>query len=157
MESLGASIQAAMRSSAPPPAKLPTAHDIMARDGLVTFRPDQPLSEVIHTMLSRKISGAPVVDRDMQLLGIISEHDCLRAVAAGTYEGEPVDGKRAVRELMTDEVTTIAPDLNLFGIAHIFTTRGLRRLPVVRDGRVLGQVSRRDVLRAVAARMPTGS
>lgn len=149
MESLSESMRAVMRISTPPPAPIPTAKDIMVQDGLITFRPEQKLSEVIKTMVQRRISGAPVVDGDMQLVGVISEHDCLRVVAAGAYEGTPLDGNRTVKELMTTDVTTISPNLNLYGIAHTFITRNLRRVPVVQGQRVLGQVSRRDVLRAV--------
>jgi len=129
------------------------AKDIMVRDGLITFRPTQRISEVIEIMVQRNISGAPVVDEQMNLLGVLSEFDCLRVVAAGAYEGAPVDGNRTVEELMTKEVTTIGPNLNLYGIAHTFITRGLRRLPVVQGSKVLGQISRRDVLRAVQSRL----
>jgi len=150
METLSDSIQAAMRPSGFPPAHpTPKARDIMVSDGLVTFRPDQRLAQVIRTMLRRRISGAPVVDGGMRLLGVISEFDCMRVVAAGAYDGDPVDGDRAVGDLMSVPVTTIEPDLDLYGIAHVFMTRRHRRLPVVTNGRVVGQVSRRDVLRAI--------
>jgi len=153
MESLSESMRAVMRISSPPPAPVPMAKDIMVRDGLITFRPTQRISEVIEIMVQRNISGAPVVDEQMNLLGVLSEFDCLRVVAAGAYEGAPVDGNRTVEELMTKEVTTIGPNLNLYGIAHTFITRGLRRLPVVQGSKVLGQISRRDVLRAVQSRL----
>lgn len=151
METLSESIQVAIRrSSVPPPVEhIPLAREIMVTDGLITFRPEQMLSEVIATMVNKRISGAPVVGYGMRLLGVISEYDCLRVMAAGAYEGDPLDGRRTVGELMSTNVTTIAPDLNIYGIAHLFTTRRLRRLPVVDDGRVLGQVSRRDVLLAM--------
>jgi CBS domain-containing protein len=149
MESLSDTMRAAMRISSPPPSPLPTAKDIMVSTGLITFRPQQRISEAIHTMLQRAISGAPVVDEHMNLLGVLSELDCLRAVVTGAYDGTSVDGNRTVAELMTTDVTTIGPSLNLYGIAHTFLTRGLRRLPVVEGRRVLGQLSRHDVLKAV--------
>ena len=138
-----------MRISTPAPAPLPTAKDIMVSTGLITFRPQQQISEAIHTMVQRAISGAPVVDEHMNLLGMLSEFDCLRVIVTGAYEGTTVDGSRTVAELMTTDVTTIDPSLNLYGIAQTFLTRGLRRLPVVEGRRVLGQLSRRDVLKAV--------
>ncbi|MDD9967982.1 MAG: CBS domain-containing protein [Myxococcales bacterium] len=150
METLSNSIQAAMRTSSIPPAiKMPKARDIMVTAGLITFRPKQRLAAVIRSMLRHQISGAPVVDGEMRLVGMISEYDCMRVIAAGAYEGDPVDGERTVAELMSTDVTTIDPDLNLYGIAHVFMTRGRRRLPVVADGNVVGQLSRRDVLRAI--------
>jgi CBS domain-containing protein len=149
MESLGDSMRAAMGISSPPPAPLPTAKDIMVSKGLITFRPQQRISEAIKMMVQREISGAPVVDEQMNLLGVLSEFDCLRVIAAGAYDGEPVDGNRTVEELMSTNVTTIGPSLNLYGIAHTFITRGVRRLPVVEGRKVLGQLSRLDVLKAV--------
>lgn len=151
METLSESIQAAIRiSSVPPPAEhIPMAREIMVSERLIVFRPEQLLSEVIATMVRRSISGAPVVGYGMRLLGVISEYDCLRVVAAGAYDGERLDCHRTVEEVMSTNVTAIAPDLNLYGIAHLFATRRLRRLPVVNDGIVLGQVSRRDALRAI--------
>jgi len=156
MESLGDSMRAAMGISSPPPAPLPTAKDIMVSKGLITFRPQQRISEAIKIMVQREISGAPVVDEQMNLLGVLSESrssprlfDCLRVIAAGAYDGEPVDGNRTVEELMSTNVTTIGPSLNLYGIAHTFITRGVRRLPVVEGRKVLGQLSRLDVLKAV--------
>lgn len=138
-----------MRFSSAPPAPLPTAKDVMVSSGLITFRPQQRISEVISTMVQREISGAPVVDEQMNLLGVLSEVDCLRVIAAGAYDGTSFDGNRTVEELMTTDVTTIDPNLHLCAIAHMFVTRGLRRLPVVQGRRVLGQVSRHDVLKAV--------
>ena len=150
MDTIRDSMRAAMRvSSPPPPAPFPTAKDIMVGDKLITFRPDQRIAEVMRLMVQRKISGAPVVDAQMNLLGILSEFDCLRVVAIGAYEGTPLDGSRTVEELMTTDVTTIGPHLNLHGIAQLFISRSLRRLPVVEGRRVLGQVSRRDVLKAM--------
>jgi CBS domain-containing protein len=138
-----------MGISSPPAAPLPTAKDIMVSKGLITFHPRQRISEAIQTMVQREISGAPVVDEQMNLLGVLSEFDCLRVIAAGAYDGAPVDGNRTVEELMSRNVITISPTLNLYGIAHTFITRGVRRLPVVEARRVLGQVSRLDVLKAV--------
>ena len=149
MESLSESIQAAMRSSFPPPPAVKTARDIMVAEGLITFRPEQRVSEVIKKMIDSRISGAPVVGDGRRIVGVISEFDCMRVIAAGAYEGDPIDGDRTVAELMSRDITTIPPHLNVYGIAHMFMTRGLRRLPVVEGGEVLGQVSRRDVLKAI--------
>jgi CBS domain-containing protein len=132
----------------PRSVKLPTAREIMATD-LVVFGPDQPLGMVIRTLLGRRISGAPVVGGHGELLGVISEADCLRALASGAYEAEPFESGRRVGDLMSREPVTIDPSLDIYAIAQTFLNHSLRRLPVVEQGKVVGQVSRRDILRAI--------
>ena len=126
---------------------VPVARDIMTRK-LVTLGPDMIAPDAAEILLKNGISGAPVVDADGQLLGLLSEYDCLRAVAAADYEMDAHDVIETVRELMTTEVQTIPPDMGLFSIAHEFVQLRVRRFPVVEDGHLLGQVSRRDALRA---------
>lgn len=149
MDTIRDSMRAAMRISSPPPAHVPMAKDIMVSDKLITFRPHQRIADAIQVMIDRKISGAPVVDAQMNLLGILSEFDCLREIAVDAYEGTPMFANTTVQDLMSTEVTTIGPTLSLYGIVQKFITLSLRRLPVVEGRRVLGQVSRRDVLKAV--------
>ncbi len=127
--------------------QVPTARDIMARK-LVTLGPDMRASEAAEILLKNGISGAPVVDSDGQLLGLLSEYDCLRAVAAADYEMDAHDVIQTVADLMTTEVHSIPPDMGLYSIAHEFVQRRVRRFPVVEDGHLVGQVSRRDALAA---------
>jgi CBS domain-containing protein len=129
----------------PPP--VPTARDVMTRS-LVTLRPETTALEAAETLLSHGISGAPVVDENGALLGLLSEFDCLRAVASAGYQMDGHDGAETVAELMTTECHTVPPDLDLFGLAHRFVRLGVRRLPVLENGRLVGQVSRRDALAA---------
>jgi CBS domain-containing protein len=126
---------------------VPTARDFMTRS-LVTLRPEMRVLEAAGILLKHKISGAPVVDGDGNFLGLLSEYDCLRAVSSAEYDLDNHDAVVNVADLMTREVHSIAPELDLFGIAHEFVTLRVRRLPVVEDGRLIGQVSRRDALRA---------
>jgi len=127
--------------------KVPTARDIMTRS-LVTLRPEMPAAEAAAILVRRGISGAPVVDEEGSLIGLLSEHDSLRAVAAAEYEGDNHDRVESVADLMTRECLTVTPDLDLFGLAHEFLRKRVRRFPVVEGGRLIGQVSRRDALRA---------
>lgn len=127
--------------------KVPTARDIMTRS-LVTLKPDQPALEAARTLLKHKISGAPVVDDAGKLLGLLSEYDCLRAVASAEYEFDAHDAVETVSELMTSACHTVGPDLELFGLAHEFVRLRVRRFPVVEGERLIGQVSRRDALAA---------
>lgn len=149
MDSLSDGIRAAKRLSVPPSATgVPIAKDVMATD-VVHFRPEQTVKDAIATLLKYRISGGPVVDARLQLLGVISELDCLRVLASSSYDGEPPNGQRTVGELMSTKTTTVEPTTDLYAIAHLFLDQRVRRLPVLQNGRVVGQVSRRDVLRAM--------
>lgn len=116
---------------------------------LVTFHPETELFAAINKLLEYRISGAPVVNERGELLGIVSEVDCLRAILTLTYHEEEVGGK--VADCMTAKVETINDDANIVEVAKLFIDKGLRRLPVLRAGRLVGQISRSDVLRAVEA------
>ena len=128
---------------------IPTARDLMVRK-LVTFSPDTPLHQAISQLLRNRISGAPVVGSDGELLGLLSEFDCLKTVASGEFfEEDTAYARDTVADLMTSDCHTIPPDMDLYAITSTFVTLGIRRLPVVENDRVIGQVSRRDVLREV--------
>ena len=149
MDSLSDGIRAGSRSSvAPAQSGVPTARDVMATD-LVVFRPDQLVKDAIAVLLKQRISGAPVVGPGFTLLGVLSELDCLRVLASSAYDGEPLNRDRRVSELMSTSTTTIEPSTDLYAIAHMFLDHRVRRLPVLQGNRVVGQVSRRDVLRAM--------
>lgn len=130
--------------SSPP---VPTAREIMVKK-IVTLRPEMPGPDAAEILIKNRISGAPVVDANQKLLGLLSEFDCLRAVASAEYQQDLHDAAETVGDLMTTACHTVGPDLDLFGIAHTFVRLGVRRLPVVLNGRLLGQVSRRDALAA---------
>jgi signal-transduction protein with cAMP-binding, CBS, and nucleotidyltransferase domain len=88
------------------------------------------------------------VDANGRLVGILSEKDCLRVLTAEALDGVPGGN---VESYMTREVDTVTPDANLYDVVACFLQRHFRRLPVVVDGRLVGQVSRRDALAAVEA------
>ena len=121
------------------------ARDVMVRD-LITLHPQMDLFEAIDLLVHHEISGAPVVDDENRLLGVFSEKDCLRVLVNATYEQLPTTRLYAFLETDTK---TIAEDTDLLTIAQLFLTHPIRRLPVVRDGFLVGQISRRDVLKAV--------
>lgn len=123
-----------------------TARDLMATN-LLTFTPDQHIHEAIDALLSRGVSGGPVLSGG-RLVGILSEKDCLNLVVQGAAHQQPVGD--TVGSFMKSEVVTIRPDADLLTIGGLFLRNPFRRLPVVDyDGRVVGQVSRRDVLRGI--------
>jgi CBS domain-containing protein len=131
-----------------PSQDVPTARDIMTRS-LITLRPEQPISEAIAVLLAHNISGAPVVNAEGRLLGLLSEFDCLRDLASDEYYEDGNAEATTVADRLSQVSHTIPPELDLYGIAHEFVTLRVRRLPVVEADRVVGQVSRRDVLRAI--------
>lgn len=125
----------------------PTARSIMTRR-LVTLQPDMALLDAAALLLKKGISGAPVVDDQGYLLGLLSEFDCLRAVASSDYEMDRHDTIETVEQVMSRDPRTIGPEVELFAIAHEFVSTHMRRFPVVEEGKLIGQVSRRDALRA---------
>ncbi|GGH88689.1 CBS domain-containing protein [Pseudomonas fluvialis] len=119
--------------------------DYMTRH-LVTFRSDMDLFTAINRLLEHNISGAPVVDSQGHLIGLLSEGDCLRGILAGAYH-EEVGGN--VSAYMAREVETVTSQTDIIEASERFLRGRRRRLPVVDDGVLVGQISRHDVLRAV--------
>ena len=97
----------------------------------------------VRVLIENRISGAPVIDNIGNLLGIITEKDCMAIALSAGYHGE-FGGK--VSDYMSRTVVTVDVDTPVIEIAEHFATRNFRRLPVLQSGRVVGIVSRRDVL-----------
>ena len=113
---------------------------------LVTFAPDMDVMNAIDILVNHRISGAPVVDERGNLVGLLSEKDCMKvAVQAGYYE--ELGGR--VADYMTHEVITVEAESSVLEVAKLFMESGPRRYPVVEDNRLVGQISRRDVLKAL--------
>lgn len=124
-----------------------TVRECMSKS-LVTFREDTTIRQAMDKMLEYKISGAPVVDSNQNVLGMFSESDALRAILKMVYHED--DGVQLVKEFMRSPVDTVHEDTGLVDVASIFIRDGRRRLPVVNDnGLLVGQVSRRDILQQV--------
>ena len=122
--------------------------DYMSKQ-LITFTPETDIRDAIDSILKNKISGAPVLNGNKELVGILSEKDCLRIVMLSNYFNEP-NGMGKVADFMSHEVKTVSGDLNVVEVAHEFIHSHFRRFPVVdKEGKLMGQVSRRDILRAV--------
>jgi len=121
------------------------ARDYMARN-LVTLSPEMEVMHAIGILVERQISGAPVLDHLGNLVGMLSEKDCMRIALAAGYYGEW--GGR-VAEYMHAPVATIDADMPIVEVAQLFAEREYRRYPVVEDARLVGQISRSDVLRAL--------
>ena len=123
-----------------------TAGQIMTTK-LVTLSPKDNVMKAVEVLLKYKISGAPVVNEDGALVGILSELDCVNDIINSAMTNELPS---AVEDRMTKDVLTVGPDATLLSVGHIFSTKRYRRLPVVdATGRLLGQLSRRDLMRAL--------
>lgn len=139
------------------------AADVMTTS-LVTLPPDLPVGAAARMLAERGISGAPVVDAEGRLLGILTEGDLIRRLAAetdrprswflGLFASASAQADhyarshgRRVRDVMTREVTSVAEDTPLAEVAALLEKRGIRRVPVLREGRLVGLVSRADLLK----------
>ena len=125
------------------PSKL-IVSDIMTRR-LILFNPDQNIHDVMKTFIKHRISGGPVVSKAGELVGIISEADCMKEISESRYFNMPILDK-SVRHFMTQKVDTIESSMNVFDAAAKFSKSSRRRYPVLEKGSLVGQVSRKDIV-----------
>lgn len=123
----------------------PRVSDYMATD-LVLLRPEMEILQAMRRLIDARISGAPVVDGSGKLVGILSKKDCLKAALNGAYYQEW--GGR-VSTYMSTRIESLDADLDLVEAAEFFLKSHYRRFPVMSGGRLVGQISRADVLRAL--------
>ena len=113
---------------------------------LVTFKPDMSVLDAVHKLVEHRIAGAPVVDDAGNLIGMLSELDCLKVVLQAGYHG---DYGGPVSDYMTANVQTVNAEMSIIDLAQRFLDSRFRRFPVTDRNRLVGQISRRDVLRAL--------
>ena len=115
---------------------------------VVTFHPDQSIADAMDTFLEMRISGAPVVDDNSRIVGILSEIDCLKIMVDEAMHNLP-HGRINVSEYMSDGASIVSVTADVLDVASKFLQTHFRRFPVVdQNGKLVGQVSRRDVLQA---------
>jgi CBS domain-containing protein len=129
--------------------KLPVVKDHMDRH-VATLRPETSILDAVGFLLEKKVTGAPVVDKTGRLVGIITEKDCLRLVAAGIGGDLP---RGSVADIMTQNPETIPPEMDIYYVAGLFLSRPFRRFPVVEDGKLVGAITRFDILRVIQANL----
>lgn len=122
-----------------------SVRDYMARD-LIRFDPDQDIHDAIRLLLKHRVSGGPVVDRGGRLVGMLTDKDCLRVAFSASYHGE---WGGQVTEFMTSEVTTVEADTDVIEVAQLFLDQAFHRFPVLEKGRLVGQISRHDILQVL--------
>ena len=113
-----------------------------------TLHPNTELLVAIQSLLDHHVTGAPVVSDDGELLGILTELDCLKLLAMGSDDGDSASG--TVAEYMTKDVYSVPSKVNIYFAAGVFLGNTFRRLPVVENGKLIGAITRFDILRAVA-------
>ncbi|QJD58768.1 CBS domain-containing protein [Pseudomonas sp. gcc21] len=124
--------------------KIVKVRDYMTTD-LICVSPHTDLTRAVETLLLHKISGAPVVDGEGRLVGMLSEADCLKGIFTGSY----FDEESGIVESVMTQAETINAEEDIVRAAEYFIRQGRRRLPVLDGGELVGQISRRDILRAV--------
>jgi len=112
----------------------------------VRLRPEMEIFEAIDILLKKRLTGTAVVDDDDRLVGVLSERDCMRTLLQGAYNHEPMG---RVKDYMSVEVRTVNPHTDIFEGAEFFQNNIFRRLLVVEDQRLVGQITRRDALHAI--------
>lgn len=123
-----------------------TVSDYMTRD-LITFAPDQTIESVMQALINNRISGGPVINEDSELIGIISESDCIKQISESRYYNMPMQDM-TIEKYITKNVDTIDGNLNIFDAASLFAQSPRRRFPIVENGKLVGQISQKDVLKA---------
>lgn len=113
---------------------------------LVSFAPDDDIIHAMRVLLDKHLSGAPVLDQGGQMVGILSQKDCLAIVYQAAYHQ---DWGGQVEQYMSREVEHIDADSTIYDAAEKFLHSSFRRFPVLRDGQLVGQISRHDIMRAL--------
>lgn len=114
----------------------------------VTVVQSATVSEAAQVILEHKLSGVTVVDDAGDLIGILSELDCLRAIVNAVYNGS-LPGAAIVEDVMTKNVESNSPEDNIVTVATSMLDHKHRRRPVVENGKLVGQVSCRQILKAI--------
>ena len=119
--------------------------DYMTKN-LITFKENQTIEDVIDSLIKNKISGGPVINEKNELIGIISEGDCMKQISESRYYNLPMDTNNTVGKAMIKQVETIDGNMNILDAVNKFLESKRRRFPIVENGKLVGQISQKDVL-----------
>ncbi|MCB4807041.1 CBS domain-containing protein [Tamlana sp. 62-3] len=123
-----------------------TVSDYMTTN-LITFSPNQTIESVMQALIKNRISGGPVVNEKNELIGVISEGDCIKQISESRYYNMPMHDS-TIEKHITKNVETIDGNMNIFDAAKRFLDAKRRRFPIVENGKLIGQISQKDVLKA---------
>lgn len=122
------------------------AKEIMQTE-LLTISEDAPIVDAINIFGKKKITGLPVVDGDMNLLGIVSEKDVLMIAYRIIVDSLDLGSQsKKISDIMTRDVISFSSDTNLADICQCFLSKPFRRVPIVDDGKLVGLISRKDIV-----------
>jgi CBS domain-containing protein len=119
--------------------------DCMTRR-VITLTPQTEILQALNMLIAKNIAGAPVVDESGTLVGMLTERDCMQVALNATYHSE-YGG--VVADFMATPAVSISPGESLVAVVKRFIETKYHRYPVVEDGRLVGLISRRDVMRAL--------
>ena len=122
-----------------------TVRDLMETT-YITLRPDMPITEAVTVLMDQKVTGAPVVDEENRVLGLLSEKQCLSSLLTGAYDRMPAG---IVSDFMLAEFVSVPPDMGVFELAELMVKAVIRRFMVLENGKLVGQITRRDLLRGI--------
>lgn len=130
--------------------KIPSVTEYMTPiSRLITIKEDTPVLEVLTTLLDKRITGAPVVNNEGEVVGLIDDKDCLNILLGSAYYNHPVE-KDTVSEYMSNVMKDISIENDIVDVANTFLTTPYKRLLVMdSQGKLAGQISRRDILLAI--------
>jgi CBS domain-containing protein len=132
--------------------RLPAVREFMDRY-VETILPDTDIMEAVDFLLEKRVTGAPVANSKGELVGMLTEFDCLKLLTLGDAHHDAPRGK--VRDFMTSKVQTVPPGMDIYYCAGLFMNVSFRRFPVVENGRIVGAITRFDLLRAVRRSLDT--
>ncbi len=121
------------------------AKEIMVTE-VMTVNEDCPLSDAIRVLVENRITGLPVVNSANELVGMVSEKDILSLAYRMIANPAQGDDGRQVTQMMSKEVVSFGPETNLADICQCFIGHSFRRVPIVEDGKLVGLISRRDIV-----------
>ena len=127
--------------------KAERVRDFMKTNPL-SISPETEIMRAVHLLVAEDISGLPVTDAQGRLVGILTERDCIAVALQAGYFDE-LGGR--VEQYMTTPVETVEPDSSLMDLAELFARSPFRRCPVVEEGKLVGLICRRDILRALTS------
>jgi CBS domain-containing protein len=125
--------------------QIPTASELM-EDVDLEFSPEMDLLDAIDELARHKASAAPVIDETQHLLGMLTEKDCIRILTGSAFY-RPRGGK--VEDFMSEVRVAIEPEMDLFRVSEVFLGNNFPMLPVVDEGKLVGCITRQDMLRAI--------
>lgn len=117
-----------------------------------TLKVEFSIMRAVNFLVQHRVTGAPVVDESGEIVGMLTEFDCLKLLAAGRATDADVP-KGTVRDYMSTKIVTGTPEMDIYYAAGLFLSNRFRRLPIVEDGMLIGAITRFDILKAIQANL----